>query len=619
MAQYEIHPDYPDVLILYGEDLFLRDANIVQIMSNIPGCPVNANSHDFVVVHTIGGGGADYNSYPNDPPVKMKAIINFNVHMRTIWREVASVNMHILLHEIGHYWLVPGFEMKLSETGDFVPVKSMDDFNNAFLNSVKIPPLCLKGHQNAHWSCYLSAGTTSFESAEWVFRGRVPNPGAEPGYENLEKFVNASIADHVNGDIGGIRDVNVVRPFHDLDQVIIGCKTPAEAYAGNNNTFYEIIPQWVTDLNLMTGICLVFESGTKAHFGFKDGHHKLALTVGGRLVNEVSIGNWNTPQLMLLNDAHVALRMVKRGSTYICQARLEFRRWDGCLTSLYAVVRAFFPARQAYSFSLFSDTGNIIPGNPQELVNGLRDWKTIASFDFHEPVVAGGYMTKIKGQEIDMHGAEVRLSIPLVDTHLSWFQVKMEGETARTINQLPAETVTGADFSSSLNDGFIFHLPKPGPRLIPETVTTQDLGNFTVIPHNTGMNESFDDFNGVDNIPKLLTRIGGGDFIMGGKIKINRSAHSPMAMGGASDATIWGFRSERRTVMNGESNIKLSANSIARQAHLNGLKYAFIVKAHNREEITEEVLRNFNAYRQAVPFFFTESTNNRGTIHTALR
>lgn len=603
MATIEQLPDNPNILLLLGSDVYSADFRF--ILSGIENSPVNMDSHDFWIIHRAGEvNNSAYSTNCATENSRLKKCININFDFSGTDLNAAAGYMETFLHEIFHYWVVPFFSMGVGNPETVTMTRNSVDFINSFFISETLPPLCLIAKSNSHWTCFMMSGQTSYEAIDWIPQREFALEGFDHrGEENeniLFEYINNPTPAYITGNIGEHSNVNVAAPLSDIDKVILGIKQPAEAYRSNNNTFYELQPQWMNNIDVMTGICLVFGLNDVVHFGFKDGHEKLAVMRQGSVLAEIEIARFYTPDIMMNFNTHIALRIIRRGNTYYCQSKMEFSN-PGCLASILSGLRLYNPPPRV---DLFSETGNP-PASPPAVINRLTDWITVLSFAATASTpFAGGYMVKTWGEKP-----------PMVDTHFTSFQVKEGNSAIRTIDTVPSEPFTAADYTTLLDDNFIFHLPKEGPALIPGT----ELCNL-IIAASTPAGEVGNHNNNrtIDEAPKLLTRLANTDFVIGGKVKIKRSAMAPHAFGAATGSKLWAFRRARKLVTNGQPNIFFDPNTIALQQNNSPYKCAFIILAPDRASVSQQEIDNVEKYRQACDTFVRLATDGMRSIDTTL-
>lgn len=496
MARIERLPNQENILLLLGSDVYSADFRF--ILSGIADSPVNMDSHDFWIIHRAGEvDGSAYSTECATESSRLKKCINMNFDFSGTDLNSAASYMNTFLHEIFHYWVVPFFSMGVGNPETVTMTRNSVAFINSFFRSEPLPPLCLIAKSNSHWTCFMESGQTSYEAIDWIPQREIALEGfAHRGEENeniLFEYIPNTTLTYLTANIGNHMNVNVPATLSDLDKVILGIKQPAESYPANDNIFYELHPQWMNNIDVMTGICLVFGLNDVVHFGFKDGHEKLAVMRQGIVLAELDITRLYTPDIMWNFNTHIALRIIRRGNTYYCQSKMEFSN-PGCLASILSGLRLYnSPPR----VDLFSETGNP-PASPPAVTNRLTDWITVLSFAATASTpFAGGYMVKTWGEKP-----------PMVDTHFTNFQVQEGNNPIRTISTVPSEPFTEADYTSRLSDNFIFHLPKEGPVLIPGT----ELCNL-IIAASTPAGEVGNHNNNrtIDQAPKLLTQLANAD------------------------------------------------------------------------------------------------------------
>jgi hypothetical protein len=599
MADFFIPPGYPNILVVYGTDVYVQTTTgeydkvasryllYNYLRSQPPECPVTAYSHDFWMTHipNFAGGDYDWSTAEHGPAGTFRGIIRTGRGLTPLDIDGASLYYRVALEEIGHYWLVP----KDITFGGRVVSRS-ELFQEAFMSGTNFPPLQLLGRDNEHWSAHIESFPSPMDGVNWVEEEELTIEGPHEDPHVLRRYSPALPSPTLTLDDFG----DIACPHYpDLDKVVMGMMSKEEAYPSGNssnnpnaNCIFELIPQWAAPVNFFGGMILVFSPTDVVIFGFSRGFNAIGITRTGFNYYE----RWDLTSLYKPweFDSRIAFRIIRRDEEYYFQARHEIGN-IGCLGSIAQRLGLYTPPSPIDPYEGWQD-----PTPPMDNPDGLLSWTTLKVIQSATPPRGVGY------------GSKSWFPDGWVDINFRPLRMKDDSRELAPIRTDPSSmtTITDSSYLSSLNtQRFVFHRPTANPRLRGNDVSC----NLTV-------NGDADNRLNVDQMPKLLAMCPDRNFVAAGSIRIDRCCLAPWALGAYTAVQLWAKRNKIRV-----SDIGLSPASAAnRQNPGRSYKGAYIIVAPRREDVTDVMIESVDRVRRGMEPVFSYATGGRRTFNTAL-
>lgn len=608
MTTWEIPVGYPNILLVCDSDIYqsgtVNTDALQRFLASPPaGCPVSTSSHDYWIMHPrpnsddgvhVGGG----------PP---RGMVRMGTLPDTLDTASASNWLGTLAQEMGHAWLVPG-----GLTFGRQPVVDAGPWIQQAFDGVALAQLALLGRTGNHWASFLSAGVSPMDGVNWVEAPNgSPYPYALEGTADESHTLRRYEVDTSSGlttvSVPGLTASTPAAVYSDLDLTIQGVFTPAQAYATMRQTdpgvtpgVDDLIPQWVGPSNYHAGLALVFAPDDVVVFGFYQDYATLGLQRTGQAVVTSDLSAQYRPWEFA---SRMYLRIVRDGNTYTFQARPELGN-IGCLGQILSTLGLYRPpaAVDPYADLPMSQTAS-------------SPWITVGTIT--EPTQAPqaiGYVVKTWAD-----------AMPWVDVSFRGLRMSDARGRRSTVSTVSNATspIMGADYASSLSAGALtYHRPKAGPNLR----LFGEVGNLYVaasVPNSApgvtpgdghaevGANDLW---TGVDNAPKLVTTAPtGASFVVAGSVRIDRAILAPWAAGLLTGMHMIAYRYRR--AMN---TFGMSSDVIRNQIQSGEtFKAAHIIIAAQRSDITDTMIANVDALRQASEDYFSTLTHGH-SLNTAL-
>jgi hypothetical protein len=604
MPELLVHPSFPNILIVYGPDLLFYDDMgvlkydkllLMEFLRNRTEGPVTKFSHDFWITHPVGTWDRNftYISVLHEPATPTMGARDFRGLIQMGFDLGATVDVQYaqdyysaLIHELGHYWLVPE-----GVTFRGLPMLPPDDFSNAFLERRPFPYLQLRGRDGDHWTSHMQENHSPMDGLPWSELETIPLEGTQEDPNILRKYESPPWLPTTN--VPGIGDLLDQR-FTPLDRVLMGLIRPEDAYPQNGNGFYELYPQWASPVNFHGGLVLAFSAAEIVIFGFDRGFNHIGISQTGEVFPEHwDISAFYKPWQLA---SRIIFRVVRRGNDYYFQAKQQVGT-NGCLAGIFQGLGLYTPPP---AVDPFSDTETLSPPNPAP--TDLQSWttlKVLTRTSTVSPIAVGyGVKTWAPSAWVDMNFR------PLMIRH-------SVGTVTVSTNPAGIRTVTGelSNAISGVARPFVFHRPTPEPRLSGDAsscnlVVTADTDNWAGIP---------------DHMPKLLTGAPFGDFVAAGSVRITRNCLAPWAAGAYVGTNLWATRkkiSVADIALDPERNYRL-------QDPGRPYKAAYMLIAQNREQVDALIsdgtqLRNLDLLRTGLEPMFRTATGGYRTVTTVL-
>jgi hypothetical protein len=348
---------------------------------------------------------------------------------------------------------------------------------------------------------------------------------------------------------------------------------PEDAYPSTENQVRWNGPFLASNMNYHAGITVALSRTDQIYFGFYRDHRKLAVQrMGQALSLEADIG-----------DVHnlfepTALRVVRRGNQLI------------------------FQAASTSGVDLINGTSNEAPftGGSFPL---SEVFQTVAILDVREePIAVGALLKTWSPLLVEADYDELTLSDSL-------------GQRSFPVDRDPPEFTRDDLYEAVLSPNELRRYDMPGPPHLPRAsfVHTHEgrlqLGTRYAVNPFIGdpvLLEDADHWMGVDRAPKALVRVQPGDFTFGAQMRVRRCIFSPWAAGGVRGCSIWGHPGSLLT-----RDVILPARIQEKWLGDNNLRFAFIVVARQRSDITESQLASIDLIRRLWDTAFGLATRRR--------
>jgi hypothetical protein len=421
-------------------------------------------------------------------------------------------------------------------------------------------PLLL-GRENIHWSSFFQGDASAIDGIYWN------EIGTEDGYSKWEQsnappFVLPSVTP------SGLRHIQLTQQYNDLDLLIMGVKTPNEAYSPTNQ-FRWMEPSLAEPLEYLAGLFIAFSRSDFLYFGFCGSHRQLGVQQTGATPTTFNLSNYR-PLMSEFNN--IALRIVRRGDDYYFQAKFDS------------------PSESELNARLLRNI-DPLPRKPDPENATLDRFRTLL---------------------IRRHAGTPRAVGLIVKT---WFKAAMcdavflnlevkDGSTESVLSTdvlPPLWTYSSPGYASLPSNSLVFDRPAEGAFLRRDGSRIHIVTPFVVARSNASEWPSsnqieliavedlttFDHTSTVDRAPKVMTKSPSSNFAIATSARINRSAFTPWAGGYALGKTMWGrvqTALSQSVEFNDQVRRKQSDPAISSSDPRFTYKNAFIVLARDRSE-----------------------------------
>ncbi len=510
--------------------------------------PVRRGTHDFWIVYSAPdmGGGFHSSEDLSVAPRRMRGI----VHMPTPnVGSVSSIASHlsVLLQEVGHHWLVPR-DLKARVNGVETPVLDSADVLDAWYCDAPLSGPILRARGGIHWGSFFQGDGSPMDGAYWVESQR-------SGDEARWEF--APFESGLEVQVQGLSPVPLNTPYCDLDLVIMGVKTPQEAYPDHGGSVRWIEPFAASPMDYDMGLFVAFGPNDFATFGFHRDHRVLQVARTGRL----PIHAHNLAQ-NLFPSASQKLRIIRSGNRYDFQV-LNYRPALGCLAELF----------KKLGVVLFQRID-------------AKQFETVATLEEEAAPLALGFVTKTS---CTMHAEGALWDTRLVTTDTE-FVMPTDSVPAQISATTPWSEHAVGEFHSVRPDEDAFLRATSGEiRLVTPLQVRDASGNF----RGAG---PFDHTPTADGAPKVVTRAPSGDFSFTSQVRVHRAIFAPWSGGDAAGKLLWG-----RVRSLPISDIAIPNRIIQDEQPPppdNTFKVAFIILAPTRADVSDELVNDVDTMRR---------------------
>lgn len=578
MVTIEQPEGFANVLLVTADDMFDGDyrENLRRILYGAgPGdSPVREGTHDFWITYAFpaqGGGEWAFEDLGKSPR-KMRGIVRMGAVPPNLTEDTVRAQISVMLQEVGHHWLVPS-DLAFRPAGTIVSVSS--DLTNvrAINNDTPFtgPPLVARG--NIHWSAFWQADASPLDGLFYV------KQGDEDGHAIWEArdFPGPTLSPTE------LTPVQLRTSYNDLDRLIMGAKSPSAAYATSGGRFRWIEPRLSAPHLYHAGLFVAFSQYDFLFFGFSEDHRWLGIQRTNEPVLRIPLGRGYRPLAHALNA--VALRVVRRGSAYYLQARYDEPgvaspfpsptvppRLDDALDKL-----APLQSTPEFDATVFQTVGKIdVDHRPQALGIIVKKWDD--------------------GHLVDFAFKDLAIFHP------------GNNQLFKT-NVVPPGFARGGNYDALRRGELRYQVPVRGPLARVRNGRLHIVLPYQIIVNGMLVEQpSFDHTVGVDRAPKVLTRAPEGDFALATTAKVWRTIFTPWAGGTARDHRIWGIEKSLLA-----STTVLSPAVIEKQTPppWNTYKFAFILVASQRSDITDVMIRRIDVIRRYWDEAFDEATEHQ--------
>lgn len=355
---------------------------------------------------------------------------------------------------------------------------------------------------------------------------------------------------------------------NDLELMLMGAKPPADCYPDSGGDFHWIEPTLMVGppMGYFAGIYVQFDANDTLYFGFSGDHRRLVVgRPGMHSPSPVEIPGYRP---LRSEFEAMMLRIVRRGSRWLCQAR----RGNTASSILAGALGGGGPmmfdglasAQKAPTTGDFEEFRTVavvdIPKTPRTIGSMVKTWTTI-----------------------------------LVESQVFTFEVQ-DGE-APTFFAASSAVEANTESSPPPAGVLVREVPREGA-WIRRRNSSLKLG----VPH---VGDPYDHWVGVDKVPKLFMRAPTGDFAFGSSCKVSRAFVSPDAGGGALGCEVWG-RQHSASVRDVVVPDRLRRAWVRPPATF---RTAFIIVAPRRSDVPPELLGHVELLRNAFDATFRDYTS----------
>lgn len=610
-----------NVLLVYDEKIFEGEdyrINLKNYLHSIRGaeasCPVREGTHDFWVTYGSSGHPNFCFEDMNIKPRPLRGIVEmgtvpmvggFGLQTETIQNNIAT-----LLQEVGHHWLVWDLSIQKDEFWPFQSTRpyQMPRFEETSLCLQEDKPFYgvpLAGRDNTHWSSFFKADLSAFDGINWE------NVGEEDGSQ-IWRRKNASsvVLPRITAD-GISTEIELRSSYNDLDLLLMGVKTPSEAYRDTQNKFKWLRPRLTAPLNYFAGLFIAFSENDFIYFGFYKDHRQIASwsskssddPTGGQIFPLTGY----RPLADKFNS--VALRMVRRGDSYFVQARLSGAQDEASLLEGIRTLPISPPGSPLDRFQTLAEIKHT--GKPKAIGLMVRSFWTV------RPKTG-----------IDKAGYPLVCDAAFKHIELLDGTPATGSELIIATDKLPPSWTSSADGYDSLPDygSVVSNRPIETARITVGRGSIDNQWLHIVTPYltlnNTGgfkLDQLYDHTVSVDEAPKVLTRAPNNrDFAVATIARINHCSFCPWIGGVGADMQMWGDESMADTRDVFISDVSARKQTAPDPEGKYNYKIAFIIIARKKTDISDAMVSNIDVIRRYWDAAFDNVTLGRRHSYSKL-
>ncbi len=551
MATISRSANYPNVLLVIGDDVVTGDyrTNLLGLFEGAGSVQlVRRGTHDLWATYQVGSAANPNHSFmdASAAPRLRRGIMELASPPTASDVATLSPRLGTLIHELGHGWMVP--RDLTVRSADFWPNpervgRGMDgyDASIAFTEGSRFWGPAFVARQGLHWSCWVHSGGSCMDGVPWSRRGDA---------DGLTRWDPMTLP-QVRLSPQGLPNMDLPARFGDVDLLLMGVLRREEVFSGEGNRLYWMEPRLMAPLEYHAGLLILFGFNDAYYFGFHADHRRVGVQrTSGPLTAVAAPENRPFPD----RSRAIALRVIRRGTTYVFQARLATMTSDLLPRHLGQAQSWPAPSAGPVTSSWMTVAEHQVSERPQAVGMAVKTWR---------PILCEAHFQHL---EIASRGAESVLTTS-VDPPV-W----------------QPSTTSGL---SSLPERLVRYLPVAGPRIrrlgAVASISTpwKDFdasGRYPDLP-------AFDDWSTANGAPKLLAAAPAGDFVIATTARVDRSGLSPWAAGAALDKSMWGVERSARM-----EDVIVPESSQVWQAPPPGNVYktAFMIVARTRNDIRPE-------------------------------
>ena len=599
MAQISIRPEFPNILIVSGVDVYNPETLAGLTMSTLDhavGTAVAPGTHEFWIFQPVPNFAGPAQYVPADDgasPHRRRGIVQMYGKLPT---DTASMSSYLstLMQEVGHCWLSPNDMMVAGKR-----TATLAELIQALNDNVPFshPPLIAR--DDSHWSAYWRADGSPMDGINFeqigVEDGNEIWAGKSPFTEKITLSGNIlSSTPHFGPDDTSIFSGPRVPKYNDLDLYIMGARSVNEAYRGEEGVVW-MQPQITENVESHAGVVVVWGPRDQLMFGFDQSDRTISLrNARGDVLGSAQISPNYHPLASTRNG--ILLRVVRRGGNqYFFQARIAAA--GGWLDLI-------FGRSLPYAWD------DLEPSNHIDVNNNFTKWRTVAATQVDgEPLAFGLFVNRWRLAH-------------LTDASFYRFQIKVGTATRSIPTTAVPPTVARGDYGALNTGGFSYeatagtlvrsamgrlHLTTPIGVASGSQLSWYNDDTFRYVAPQVG--------NIIDNAPRMLMKSPTGDFSFVTHARLDRTIVAPQAGNGALNKPVYG-KTSRVSVR----DIKLSKRSLALQQHPPGNIYrmAFIAVTPDASTVSLDDLAHFDAARRYWEACFKKITAGRLHADTTL-
>lgn len=569
MPEVQRLDDYPNILKVGGSTIHQYDEDYRRPLRdylhglNSRQSPVRRGTHDFWITYPyppLVGHGANHSWEDMEiTPRPLRGIVEMtDVPVRQLPDDhLASIRdeMHTLLQEVGHHWLVPS-QLRFRNGNRVMAAPEIHDLVSRINRGTfpDTPPLL--GRTGNHWSVFTEADDSPLDGQAYR---KIDD------WDGLNTWESTSRR-HRNIDIRGDDSIGSLRlrsAFNDMELFLMGVLERDNLYPNNSpkGEMQWLEPRITAPYDYQVGLFVAFGNGDYYTFGFHQRPDVLAATSTDGDHEEVNIGNRYRP----FTSAGMVLRIVRRGNHYYFQARQDTPYTDLEHESVHGIFDDF----------------NALP-EPSDGGDWQR-FRTVAHWEHSDTPLAIGLMVRRWGSSFLAEGRFYNLELK-----------KGAGSQGWNLNSIPRDLRQPPTYTDLPTEILHYYHPAGVIRRI------NNNRMYLTLPFSTNapsQEDGFKHYRSFDNdrAPKLFFRPEPGDFAFGSSVRVSRVIPTPWAGGDIDGKTMWG---EAKSIPARQLIIPEGWDAKRTAPTNNRYRCAFIVVAKDTDDIPDDVVRDLDLVRR---------------------
>lgn len=566
--------DYPNILIVGGRSIYKFEGDYREKLRDYVheltqrDSPVRRGTHDFWITYpypALTGHGANHSWEDMDiTPRPLRGIVEMtNIPVRQLpddYRQEIRDELHTLLQEVGHHWLVPE-QLRFRVGNRFFGVPTIHNLVTQ-INNGSLPdrPLLL-GRSSNHWSVFTQADDSPLDGQSYIKRAN------RDGLATWEATRLTHDTISVSGDDGGAGELELKSTFNDAELYLMGVLGANDQYPNSDipGTIQWLEPRIAASYDYQVGLFVTFGKGDYYTFGFYKRPDVLAATRKGGSTVEVTLPSEYRP----FTSPGMVLRIVRRGNHYYFQARQD---------------TPYDNLEHSSVHGIFDDFDTL----PEPTTTGdWRRFRTVAHWERSDVPQAIGLMVRRWSSSFLAEGRFFNLELK-----------KGAGSQGWNLNSIPREVRRVPDYSTLPTEILYFHRPAGVVRRV------VNHRMFLTAPFSTNAPSQRDGFKHYphfdiraddDRAPKLFIRPEPGDFAFGSSVRVSRVIPTPWAGGDIQGRTMWGVAKSMRA-----NQLRIPTGWDVKRTPPADDRYrcAFIIVAEDADDVPDEVVRDLDVVRR---------------------